>query len=333
MYDLEVQRAVDEIKRYGARKVLIQLPDGLRPMAFALTEELKQNTGAEVFLSGDSCYGACDLALHQAEVLDVNLILHYGHSRLVDDRSIPVVYIEARMDFDVGLLVGEAMPHINGWGRIGLAATVQHVHKLGEVAEILRLNSRTPLTGRGGRGTPHDGQVLGCQYVTALNISDKVDGFLYIGAGRFHPLGLAIITGKPVVIANPYTMSADMLDEHEVMRLAMKRMAAIKSAEEAHVFGIIVSLKPGQYQLDTARHLVRRMEEAGMRATIICLDEVDSQQLENFTEPEAFISTACPRIAIDGVANMTRPILMTTEAQVLLGDRSWEEIWGRDYIG
>lgn len=102
MYDLEVQRVVDEIKIYGARKVLIQLPDGLRPMAFTLTEELKQNTGAEVFLSGDSCYGACDLALHQAEVLDVNLIIHYGHSRFVDDRSIPVVYIEARMDFDVG---------------------------------------------------------------------------------------------------------------------------------------------------------------------------------------------------------------------------------------
>lgn len=332
MYDLEVQRAVDEIKRHSARKVLIQLPDGLRPMAFSLAEELKQKTGAEVFLSGDSCYGACDLALHEAEVLDVNLILHYGHSRMVDDRSIPVVYIEVRMDFDAEVLVGKAMPHINGWSRIGLAATVQHVHKLGEVAEILRFNGLTPFIGRRGEGTPHNGQVLGCQYVTALDISDKVEGFIYIGAGRFHPLGLATITGKPVVIANPYTMSADMLDEHEVMRLAMKRMAAIKSAEEACVFGIVVSLKPGQYQLDIARQLVRRMEEAGKKATIICLDEVGSQQLENFTEPEAFISTACPRIAIDGVAGMTRPILMTTEAQVLLGDRRWEEIWGHNYI-
>ena len=68
------------------------------------------------------------------------------------------------------------------------------------------------------------------------------------------------------------------------------------------------------------------------KAAIICLDEVDSLQLGNFSEAGAFISTACPRIAIDGVADLNRPILTVTEAQVMLGEKRWEEIWGGSYL-
>ena len=54
----------------------------------------------------------------------------------------------------------------------------------------------------GGR-IKHPGQVLGCCYSTAREL--YLDEYLFIGTGQFHPLGIALATGKRVVTADPIT--------------------------------------------------------------------------------------------------------------------------------
>jgi 2-(3-amino-3-carboxypropyl)histidine synthase len=333
MYDLETQHVADEINRRDAARALVQLPDGLRPQALTLAKELETLTDAEILLSGDSCYGACDLATRQAEALGADLLIHYGHSGMNVKSNVPVIYVEVRVDFDPEALLERALPLMEEWKKIGLAATVQHVHRLRETARALETHGKTPITGKGAGRTPHDGQILGCNYATAETIADEVDGFLFIGAGRFHPLGLAATTGKPIVVANPYLSTAEKLEESEIMRLAMRRMAAITAAKEVERYAIIVSTKPGQFQLSTARSLRDRLKKKGKAAAIICLDEISSLKLGNFTEAQAFIDTACPRIAIDGLPDTTQPILTTVEAEIMLEERRWEETWGRQYFG
>ena len=157
---------------------MVQLPDGLRPAAFTFAEKLKALTGAEVMLSGDSCYGACDLAIDAARTVNADLIIHYGHSPMAGAPGIPVLYIEAKVDFDVEALVEKASPHISAWRRVGLVATVQHVHRLDDVAEALRRTGQEATIGKAAGRVAHDGQVLGCDYTSAQSISDKVDGFI-----------------------------------------------------------------------------------------------------------------------------------------------------------
>ncbi len=332
MYSLEIERASKEIRRRNVNRVLLQLPDGLRPQAFKLAGTLKEQTGVEVLLSGDSCYGACDIAVNQAKAVQADLVIHYGHSQMIPETQIPILYVEAKMDFDVSPLLERVQPIIEDWKTVGLAATVQHVHKLGEVVEKLRHIQISVAIGEGGGSTPHDGQVLGCDYRSAQSISDVVDGFLFIGGGRFHPLGLALATGKTVVAADPYTSSVVSFGENEIRRLAMRRMAAITAAKRAHRFGVLVSLKPGQYDLSTAVIVCTKLEKHGLEAAIICLDDVRPETLINFSEAEAFIDTACPRIAIDGISDLRKPILTVQEAYVVLGEKRWEEVWGRSYL-
>jgi 2-(3-amino-3-carboxypropyl)histidine synthase len=332
MHDLETQRVAKEIRERGAGRVLIQLPDGLRPRALSLAEDLTRLTGAEILLSGDSCYGACDVAANQAKTVGADLIVHYGHSRMLEDSETPVIYVDAKMDFDAEALIAAALPLIEGWGKIGLASTAQHIYALGEVAEVLRRSGHQPVTGTSSAQALHDGQVLGCDYRTAQSIAEEVQGYLFIGSGRFHPIGLALATGKPVVTADPYTLTAGVIDEKEIRRLAMRRMAAITAAKGASRIGVLVSLKPGQLQLKAARSLRERLEHGGKSPVIICMDEIGETQLRNFTEAEAFISTACPRIALEGVANIKKPILSPTEAEVMLGEKRWEDAWGRNYF-
>ena len=326
-YDLEMERVSEEIRRLRAGRVLIQLPDGLRPLALRLAERLGEETGAEIFLVGDSCYGACDLALRQAGILEAHLLVHYGHSRMLPDAEIPVLYVEARSRLDPRPAVERALPLMDGWKRVGLATTAQHIHRLGEVEELLRDRGKEPHIGHGGSRFMRGGAVTGCDYSSAASILERVDGYLFIGGGRFHPMGLALATGKRVVAADPYTASAFAIEEGEINRMIMRRMAAIESARGAKRLCIVVSLKPGQFRLREALNLKAALEEHGRKAVILCLDEVRAESLNNFTEAEAFIDTACPRIAIDGLEDLRKPLLTLREAEAMIGLRGIDETW------
>lgn len=79
-YDLELGKAASEIKKQNARKVCIQLPDGLKPMAGEIKNELEAKTGAEIIIWLGSCFGACDIPI-QAESLGIDLMIQFGHSQ------------------------------------------------------------------------------------------------------------------------------------------------------------------------------------------------------------------------------------------------------------
>ncbi|KYH39056.1 MAG: diphthamide biosynthesis protein [Candidatus Bathyarchaeota archaeon B23] len=332
-YDFEMERVLREIAEKKAERVLIQLPEGLRPRALGLMREVEERAGVEAYISGGSCYGGCDIALAEAEALGVDLIIHYGHSRLLPDGEVPVLYVELRADFDVDALLRRALPPLEGWRRVGLASTVQHVHLLPRAAEVLEGWGFEALLGGGGGWTPHDGQVLGCASSTALSIAEEVDGFLFIGGGRFHPLGLALATGREVVAADPYGGGATRIGEGEVRRLLRRRMAAIQRVREARRIGVVVSVKPGQRRIREAEELRGELERRGWEAAIIALDVVRADILNDFTELEAFIDTACPRIALDGLPELRRPMITLQEAYVMMGVVDWEEMMRRSYLG
>ncbi len=76
-WELDIESAKQAIAQYGAKKVLIQLPDGIKPHAGEIADALK-DCGAELFIWTDSNYGSCDLPI-EARNVGVDLILHFGH--------------------------------------------------------------------------------------------------------------------------------------------------------------------------------------------------------------------------------------------------------------
>lgn len=78
-YNLELEKAVKEIKRQKAKKVCIQLPDGLKPKAKEIADKLKQSTNSEIMIWLGSCYGSCDVP-EDVENLGADLVIQWGHS-------------------------------------------------------------------------------------------------------------------------------------------------------------------------------------------------------------------------------------------------------------
>ena len=78
-YDLELDKVEAKIKAEKAKTVCIQLPDGLKPYAKEIVDDLQKRTGAKVLIWLGSCWGACDVPI-QVNRLGVDLIIQWGHS-------------------------------------------------------------------------------------------------------------------------------------------------------------------------------------------------------------------------------------------------------------
>ena len=79
-YDLELSRIIREIKKEKAKKVLIQLPEGLKNRALRIVNEIESQTNAMCFIWLGSCYGACDIP--HIENIKFDLLVQFGHSPL-----------------------------------------------------------------------------------------------------------------------------------------------------------------------------------------------------------------------------------------------------------
>jgi 2-(3-amino-3-carboxypropyl)histidine synthase len=78
-YDVDIAQVIKDIKKEKAKRVLLHLPDGLKPRAQEFTDRIREETGAVVLIWAGSCYGACDLPIG-TEKLGVDLLFHFGHT-------------------------------------------------------------------------------------------------------------------------------------------------------------------------------------------------------------------------------------------------------------
>ncbi|HRW83493.1 MAG TPA: diphthamide biosynthesis enzyme Dph2 [Methanothrix sp.] len=312
--DPDLDRALELIKESGARIVGLQVPEGLKRIASDLAREIEEKTDAEVIVSGDPCYGACDVDLELCRAAD--LVIHVGHSEMMDGDPLhdKVVYVEARMRADVRNVVEKAADHLSVL-RVGVVTTVQHVHRLDDMVEALKEKGIEAVVRSGGNRTRYPGQVLGCNYEAARNADVKE--YLFVGTGQFHPLGVSLATGKKVVAADPVTGNVSVIDTTPMLK---RRYGAIARADDAERIAVLVSKKPGQKRMGLARKVAALGEEHGKEMILVYLDRVEPEVLVNLGM-DAAVCTACPRIALDDQAKYPVPILTPPEFKVLLGER------------
>ena len=300
------------------------MPEGLKPQGPRLAEVVEE-TGAVVIVSGDPCYGACDLAVQEAEGLKADLIVHYGHSQLSSrPEHVPVVYIEAKSTITLKAAVENALPLLRTSNRVGLVTTVQHAERLDEAKAALLAAGKSVAVGDSGR-LKYAGQVIGCDYSNARAIVNEVDSFLFVGGGRFHAIGVALATSKPTVVADPYEARAYSVD-HGAERIRKQRWASIEEAMRAERFGVLIGLKYGQKRLEKALEISKRLKAAGKMPTLLAIGEVTPDSLMQYPTIHAYVNTACPRISLDDATKFHKPVLTTNEALVIAGEITWERL-------
>ena len=307
---------IERLHARGARRVALQLPAGLRRQAFDLVQTLREG-GFDVILSGDPCYGACDLDTGVIGLADV--LVHIGHAPIGENPS--VLFVPVSWDFDVQALA-PVIPLLQS-RRIGIVTTVQHVHLLDAIVAFLQSCGIEGIVADGGGRTPLRGQILGCCFNAARNTG--AGEILFVGTGLFHPIGIMLATGARTIAYDPFTSHAEVIDTDRLLR---KRAVYIEKAREASRIGILVSGKSGQRRLS----LARRLAALSARAVLILMTEVSPDELLNFGM-DCYVNTACPRLAFDDQERFPVPVITPQEYEIALGVRSWEEYRIDEFCG
>ncbi len=306
---INLDKIVSAIAARNAKVVGLQFPEGLKRQAPDIAKAVESMTGATVIISGDPCYGACDIDDSLLDMVDV--LFHFGHSRLLEDDRI--VYIEYYHDVDVEAAVLQALPMLGK--RVGVVTTVQHIHMLPKIESILAAAGKEPVVKPGDSRITYPGQLLGCNFSAA---PQDVDSILFVGTGNFHPMGVQMTTQVPVVAADPFTGEARKVDIERIMR---QRYAIMSKALDAKKWGIIIGMKPGQKRLE----LAKRIKEIAGDAVLITIREISPERLIAF-KVDAYVSTVCPRVAIDDALRYNVPVLTPVEFDIVKGLKKWDQL-------
>lgn len=314
-YDFELNKIYKIINEKKYKRIMVQIPEGLKIYHEKIMDTIENETDGVVILSGGPCYGACDI-----NEGDADFLVHFGHSIMVKP-SIPYFFAECRSNIDVLKVVEKSAEYLEK--NVGVLTTVQHIHKIEEIKDVLEKKEKNVFVGKGGKRIRYPGQVLGCDFSSALSIINKVDCYLYVGTGNFHPLGVSIATKKKVVIGDPY--SNEIRDVGSLKeKILRQRYAAIEKTKHGEKVGIIVGEKTGQKRIMLAEKLKGLLEKNNKKACLISLNEIKPEYL-SYLNYDCFVCTACPRIAIDDYLRYEKPMLTPVEIEIALGKRRFED--------
>ena len=319
MFDFQLEYIVAWIRDGGYSSVALQLPEGLKIRATEISDYLSEKTGVDVLVIGFPCYGACDLFNYKGKT---DALVHFGHSPIPSQGDDPnVLYIESRSDVTLDDSIKGSLKDLPQ--KVGLLATIQYLDLIPVVKGILESMGREVFVGAGDRRIAYPGQVLGCNCSSAEAVINDVDAFLFLGEGDFHPLAAAFGVKKTIFVLNPVTKELrDMSETRD--RILRKRFAAIQSAKKAQTFMVIVCSKVGQDRSDEADRVIEMIRSHGLRAYKSVMEEITPISLMAY-RVDAFVNTACPRVAMDDSAKYDRPMLTIPELEIVLDERTWDD--------
>nr|MBE5724769.1 putative diphthamide biosynthesis protein 1 [Cucujiformia] len=231
-----------------------------------------------------------------AKRLQVDLLIHYGHSCLVpidQTEGIKVLYIFVDIKIDPLHFLETIKFNFPVTKKLAFISTIQFLTTLQAVAAKLReegydisLPQSKPLSG---------GEILGCT-APVIHCSDAV---IYLGDGRFHL--------EAVMIANP-KLESYRYDpykkeftkehyEHEWMNTIRKK--SVDDSVNAKKFGIIIGTLGRQGNLSVVEYILKCIREMKKEAVLILLSEIFPKKLDLFPQLDSFVQIACPRLSID----------------------------------
>ena len=318
MYYMDLDKVIRKINSKDAQTVGLQFPEGLKMQATKIAREIEAQSDATVIISGDPCFGACDVSDYKMKG-SVDLIVHYGHTPLPLKYEVPTVFIEAFSKIDIKKDLEKSLENLKEYSRIGLVTTTQHLHLLNEAKDFLEDNGKEVILG--SSPSTRKGQVLGCNFSSIKDLDVEI--FLFIGSGNFHPLGINLFSNTPVLALDPYNSEIRPMDDY-ADRILRIRFARITKARSAKKWGILVSSKEGQYRMKLAKEIKKTLEDSKMEAYIILVDNVTPDVLLPYLDLDAFVVSACPRIAIDDSQMYKKPLLTPQELEIVLNKREWE---------
>jgi 2-(3-amino-3-carboxypropyl)histidine synthase len=312
-YDFELDRVIDWVRQNNFKKVLLQSAPGLIRYLPEIGGYIKQMTGADTVVDGRGRFGACDV---YTDLTGFEAVVHFGHTGFINT-TYPILYIPAFSNIDASKLFHKILDALSNMEKVGLSASVQHIKTIPTLYEYLARNGKKPFMGQPGKRCLYSGQVVGCDYLSAIRIDSKVDCHVIIAGGEFHAIGLALSVFKPVLHVEPYAGSVEWVSKSKVDRINRVRGFAALTLQSAKKVALVDISLPGQH----TSSLIEKLE-------VLLKHVKPSSQVNSFTTElltdqfllglkelgyEVVVTAGCTRFATDDFDRSPIPIFEARE--------------------
>jgi len=338
-YSFEIPKTIHRIRTLQAKRVALQMPEGLLMFATTISDILTQFCpGIETLIMGDVTYGACCIDDYTARAMGCDLLVHYAHSCLipVDVTKIKTLYVFVDISIDTTHLLASLERNFSPGKTIAMVGTIQFnatIHGVKSTLEKAGFHVIVPQIAPLSKG-----EILGC---TSPNLAQyagdngPVDLILYLGDGRFHLESIMIHNpGVPAYRYDPYSrkLTHETYGHDEMQDL---RRDAIRTAKGAKKWGLILGSLGRQGNPHTMALIEEKLRREGIPFVNLLLSEIFPGKLAMMSDVECWVQVACPRLSIDWGYAFPRPLLTPYEALIALEEK---EDWGKgpypmDYYG
>jgi 2-(3-amino-3-carboxypropyl)histidine synthase len=305
------------IEKNRPKSIALSAPEGLINILHPIAEEIERKYSIDVFILSEPNYGICDIEPLDVKKLRVDMLFNFGH-KIKSERfgkSVFMLGVEYDVSFDDILPSTVSRLKELRIRNVGIFTISNHLSRLKEVKDFMTSRRITVLE-------PVDdpvlerGQVFGCNYAGPLSIKDKVDAFLFLGQSRFHAIGIYLTTRKPTFMLDPFFKEIVDISE-DAKRVEKRAMLAVLKAKDAERFGIITGLRGSQMQRVKSLFIKKELEGLDKKVVIFAMREITPLKVNQLSDFDAFIVTACPRIALDDLG-YNRPMLSYIQALSLI---------------
>ena len=312
---IDEKRMFELIEQRKPRSVALNGPEGLIPKLQDAADHVSEKFGIEAYVIGDTCWGSCDLNTQAADMLGADILFNIGHTIAIETFGDKVVMIGAFDDISFDSIAKKCAKGLQGkYKTISLLTDSQHLHQIEGAKKIFEDHGYNVIIGR-GKGQLRDAQVFGCEFYPAYNIQKQVDAYVFLGQSMFHSASVAMSTGKPTFMLDPYFDEYSQVNEF-AQGMQKRAILSIYKALDAEKIGIIIGLKEGQFAHVRALELKKEFEKLDKKVQMIALTEINDDRMMVFKGIDAFVQVACPRIATDN--HFKKPMLSVPQAQALL---------------
>ena len=297
--NLDLTGLEKEIKKQKkVRKIILQVPDGLKTKSQEIISYLEKSTNKIVYLSIEPVYGSCDLATNFMDAVGADLIVHFGHTEFKKSNK-NVVYwptFYGANDAEIKKLVSEIDKNLNN-KKICIVGPIQY-KKIIEKIEIAVKKAHIIKTKNTGLLLTN--QILGCDTSILNSVINKIDCIIYFGDGNFHLDAL----NQNIEIYNLTNFKLEKYIPKNNMRKQIMSDYVFKTAKN---IGILVTSKTGQNNYLVAEKLYEKIKKEGKNPYLLIADFISYDKILGL-ELDCLINTACPRI-IDDKENYKIPII------------------------
>ncbi len=214
------------------------------------------------------------------------------------------MFVESRYKGEVSdELLERIKEKIKPYKKINLIGVIQYLDQMNYVKDRIKDKEFIILSSKYRAMYP--GQILGCdQYAAECEDCDIILAFTQ---GIFHIMGVLMKTDKKIINVDIETGKIEELDEKVVQKYKRRMMQAIGITLNAKRVVFVESIKSGQTV--NAKDLKEALIKRGIEVYTVVFDEINFQRLNGFRDVDAFINTACQRIAIDDIDKIEKPIV------------------------